>query len=143
MLLIKWLFEKIASKENKSKKYNDVFKSLMPPPPPVPFQSIINRPEKSSKSTEKKQPKKRAPNKIRSQSVNITVEELAETQLTASAMPRSQSVKRVKKNNKGETAVHLAVMNEDINQLKQLLQDPITDVNAKDNAGWTALHEVK
>ena len=41
---------------------------------------------------------------------------------------RSQSVKRIKKNNKGETAIHLCVMNNDLIGLKDLLE--------KSNTNW-------
>ncbi|XP_067678312.1 uncharacterized protein [Haliotis asinina] len=46
-----------------------------------------------------------------------------------------------KTNTKGETALHLACMKNQIVKLKQLLAVPGVDVNARDHAGWTPLHE--
>jgi ankyrin repeat protein len=60
---------------------------------------------------------------------------------TATQKSRAQSNKRSRKNNKGETPLHLAVMNNDLAKITELLTNSATDVNAKDNAGWTPLHE--
>ena len=49
------------------------------------------------------------------------------------------TTKAAKKNEKGETKLHLAVMNDDLDQVRELLSHESTDVNVKDNAGWTAL----
>ncbi|XP_048255683.1 uncharacterized protein LOC124138844 [Haliotis rufescens] len=46
-----------------------------------------------------------------------------------------------KTNNKGETALHMACIKNNIVKLKQLLTVPGVDVNAQDHAGWTPLHE--
>jgi len=62
---------------------------------------------------------------------------------TASQRPRSQSVrnKLTKRNDKGEQPIHLAVMNGDLIELNRLLNEESVDVNVKDFAGWSPLHE--
>ncbi|CAE1237156.1 BARD1 [Acanthosepion pharaonis] len=47
---------------------------------------------------------------------------------------------RIKKNSKGETLLHVAVIKGDTEKVKNLLSDGV-DVNIKDYAGWTPLHE--
>ncbi|XP_042305139.1 SMC5-SMC6 complex localization factor protein 1 isoform X2 [Sceloporus undulatus] len=46
-----------------------------------------------------------------------------------------------KVNIKGETAVHLACKSNNVKKLIHLLSLPGIDINVKDNAGWTPLHE--
>ncbi|XP_060080452.1 SMC5-SMC6 complex localization factor protein 1-like [Ylistrum balloti] len=46
-----------------------------------------------------------------------------------------------KRNIKGETALHRACIRNDVFSLRKLLKIPGIDINAKDNAGWTPLHE--
>ena len=46
-----------------------------------------------------------------------------------------------KKNKYGETLVHLACKKGDLNKLAQLLNCKNVNINAKDNNGWTPLHE--
>lgn len=135
-------FVVILVEDIRPKINTNVFKAplpvtIMPPPPPLKKVTNFDKPEKTkpTKRVSKAQ-------KIRSQSVNIKVDKLEESQRSTCAIPRSQSFKRVKKNNKGETPVHLAVMKDDLESLRELLQDEDLDINFKDNAGWTALHEV-
>lgn len=45
-----------------------------------------------------------------------------------------------KKNERGETALHVAARRGEYKQCKKLLQDGAM-INAKDYAGWTPLHE--
>ncbi|KAJ8315894.1 hypothetical protein KUTeg_006552 [Tegillarca granosa] len=46
-----------------------------------------------------------------------------------------------KRNIKGETPLHTACIKNNVVQLQQLLNIPGVDINVKDNAGWTPLHE--
>ncbi|XP_021351256.1 SMC5-SMC6 complex localization factor protein 1-like isoform X2 [Mizuhopecten yessoensis] len=46
-----------------------------------------------------------------------------------------------KRNTKGETSLHRACIKNDVINLRKLLKIPGVDINAKDNAGWTPLHE--
>nr|QBM06229.1 BRCA1-associated RING domain protein 1 [Brachionus koreanus] len=79
----------------------------------------------------------------RSQSTRATRKSIQNenAEVDQSQKPRTQSAKRVRKNDKGETPLHLAVMNNDIEKLKELLAEPLVDVNSRDFAGWTPLHE--
>ncbi|XP_071476464.1 uncharacterized protein [Diadema antillarum] len=52
---------------------------------------------------------------------------------------KNMNVKR--KNMKGETPLHVACINNDVDKVCQLLTSPNIDVNARDYAGWTPLHE--
>ncbi|XP_076807031.1 BRCA1-associated RING domain protein 1-like [Clavelina lepadiformis] len=48
--------------------------------------------------------------------------------------------KDIEKNSKGETKLHVAAIQGNIDAVSKLLQNPV-NLNEKDNAGWTALHE--
>ncbi|KAF1463209.1 SMC5-SMC6 complex localization factor protein 1, partial [Spheniscus demersus] len=53
----------------------------------------------------------------------------------------AEEVHFYKRNTKGETALHKACISNKVERLIQLLSFPGTDINAKDYAGWTPLHE--
>ena len=48
---------------------------------------------------------------------------------------------KLKQNKYGETPLHVAVRKSDLEKVTSLLNDVNTDVNAKDHAGWTPIHE--
>ncbi|XP_054665613.1 SMC5-SMC6 complex localization factor protein 1 isoform X1 [Grus americana] len=53
----------------------------------------------------------------------------------------AEEVHFYRRNTKGETALHRACISNKVERLIQLLSSPGTDINAKDYAGWTPLHE--
>ncbi|KAM8792522.1 SMC5-SMC6 complex localization factor protein 1 [Eudromia elegans] len=55
--------------------------------------------------------------------------------------PLAEEVHLYKTNLKGETALHKACIRNKVERLIQLLSSPGTDINVKDYAGWTPLHE--
>ncbi|NWI21439.1 SLF1 protein, partial [Crypturellus soui] len=55
--------------------------------------------------------------------------------------PLAKEVRLYKTNIKGETALHKACIRNKVERLIRLLSDPGTDINVKDYAGWTPLHE--
>ncbi|RNA01864.1 BRCA1-associated RING domain 1 [Brachionus plicatilis] len=100
----------------------------------IPTQSRC-RPRKNSKNPNSSQVTSR------SQSNRVRKSTQSEPETEQSQRPRTQSAKRVRKNDKGETPIHLAVMSNDLEKLKELIQEPLVDINSKDFAGWTPLHE--
>ncbi|CAF0952331.1 unnamed protein product, partial [Brachionus calyciflorus] len=103
----------------------------------IPTQTRSRSRKSSTKQTQSSQKPTRSQSTRARKSAQIETEIAEESQ-----RPRTQSAnRRVRKNDKGETALHLAVMNNDIEKIKDLLNDPLTDINAKDYAGWTPLHE--
>ncbi|XP_038044952.1 BRCA1-associated RING domain protein 1-like [Patiria miniata] len=61
------------------------------------------------------------------------------SETTTKTSPKNGGV-AVKRNKRGETPLHVAVIKGDINMARQLLLEG-ADPNVKDNAGWTPLHE--
>ncbi|NXN49426.1 SLF1 protein, partial [Rynchops niger] len=53
----------------------------------------------------------------------------------------AEKVHFCRRNIKGETALHRACIRNKVDRLIQLLSSPGADINAKDYAGWTPLHE--
>ncbi|XP_075382575.1 SMC5-SMC6 complex localization factor protein 1 isoform X2 [Mycteria americana] len=53
----------------------------------------------------------------------------------------AEEVHFYRRNTKGETALHKACISNKVERLIRLLSSPGTDINAKDYAGWTPLHE--
>ncbi|XP_053911182.1 SMC5-SMC6 complex localization factor protein 1 isoform X2 [Cuculus canorus] len=53
----------------------------------------------------------------------------------------AEEVHPYRRNIKGETALHKACISNKVERLIQLLSYPGTDINVKDYAGWTPLHE--
>ena len=49
--------------------------------------------------------------------------------------------KKTKVNKYGETPLHVAAKNGIFDQVKELIDEGVLDINAKDHAGWTPLHE--
>ncbi|OXB75712.1 UNVERIFIED_CONTAM: hypothetical protein H355_016229 [Colinus virginianus] len=56
-------------------------------------------------------------------------------------IPLAEEVNFCKRNAKGQTALHGACIRNKVERLIQLLSSPGIDINCKDYAGWTPLHE--
>lgn len=68
-----------------------------------------------------------------------TVSSVATSITSRSAFLDSPTSSATKRNAKGETPLHIACRNGQIEKVKQLLEMEGVDINAKDFAGWTAL----
>uniref|UniRef100_A0A803YQS8 Ankyrin repeat domain 32 n=1 Tax=Meleagris gallopavo TaxID=9103 RepID=A0A803YQS8_MELGA len=55
--------------------------------------------------------------------------------------PWAEEVHFYRRNAKGQTALHAACIRNKVERLIQLLSSPGIDINSKDYAGWTPLHE--
>ena len=61
--------------------------------------------------------------------------------ISSSTSEPNKNNKKTKVNKFGETPLHLAAKNGKFDQVKELIDEGVLDINAKDHAGWTPLHE--